>query len=152
MKHIESKPGKPESKPLWFRPGLRDMQGAPPPETRCGDGDRLDSRAMNQPLISEVLPDLLEEMAFLLQGTGAEPLEEQLRALRIESICDCGDDNCASFATAAEVKVEEVVELSASEGFLIIDLNQAGQICFIEVLGRPDVKYLLEEHYQNRNE
>jgi hypothetical protein len=107
---------------------------------------------MNQPLISEVLPDLLEEMAFLLQGTGAEPLEEQLRALRIESICDCGDDNCASFATAAEVKVEEVVELSASEGFLIIDLNQAGQICFIEVLGRPDVKYLLEEHYQNRNE
>jgi hypothetical protein len=102
---------------------------------------------MNQPLISEVLPDLLEEMVFLLQGTGTEPLEEQLRALRIESICDCGDDNCASFATAAEVKVEEVVELNASEGFLIIDLNHAGQICFIEVLGRPDVKYLLEEHY-----
>ena len=86
---------------------------------------------MNPPLISEVLPDLLEEMVFLLQGTGAEPLEEQLRALRIESICDCGDDNCASFATAAEVKVEEVVELNASEGFLIIDLNQARQICFI---------------------
>jgi hypothetical protein len=121
-------------------------------ETRCGDEDRLDSRAMNQPLISEVLPDLLEEMVFLLQGTGAEPLEEQLRALRIESICDCGDDNCASFATAAEVKVEDVVELNASEGFLIIDLNQAGQICFIEVLGRPDVRYLLEEHYQSRNE
>jgi hypothetical protein len=102
---------------------------------------------MNPPLISEVLPDLLEEMVFLLQGTGAEPLEEQLRALRIESICDCGDDNCASFATAAEVKVKEVVELNASEGFLIIDLNQARQICFIEVLGRPDIKYLLEEHY-----
>jgi hypothetical protein len=26
-------------------------------------------------------------------------------------------------------------------------LNQAQQICFIEVLGRPDVKYLIEEHY-----
>jgi hypothetical protein len=107
---------------------------------------------MSSPLISEVLADLLEEMVFLLQGTGAEPLERQLRTLRIESICDCGDDNCASFATASEVKVDAVVELNPSEGFLIIDLNQAQQICFIEVLGRPDVKYLLEEHYQNRNE
>jgi len=102
---------------------------------------------MNSPLISEVLPDLLEEMVFLLQGTGAEALEQQLRMLRIESICDCGDDNCASFATAAEVKVDEVVELNPSEGFLIIDLNQAQRICFIEVLGRSDIKYLLEEHY-----
>jgi hypothetical protein len=107
---------------------------------------------MTSPLISQILPDLVEEMVFLLQGTGAEPLEEQLRALRIESICDCGDDNCASFATAAEVKVNEVVELNPSEGFLIIDLNQAQQICFIEVLGRPDVKYLLEEHYQSKSE
>jgi hypothetical protein len=107
---------------------------------------------MGSPLISEVLPDFLEEMVFLLQGTGAEPLEQQLRALRVESICDCGDDNCASFATAPEVKVAEVVELNPSEGFLIIDLNQAQQICFIEVLGRPDVKYLLEEHYQSRDE
>ncbi|HKV54876.1 MAG TPA: hypothetical protein VJN94_09550 [Candidatus Binataceae bacterium] len=102
---------------------------------------------MPAPLISDVLADLLEEMVFLLQGTGAEPLEQQLRALHIESICDCGDDNCASFATAAEVKVESVVELNASEGYLIIDLNAAGQVCFIEVLSRPDVKYLLEEHY-----
>jgi len=117
-------------------------------ETRCGDEDELDSGGMSSPLISEVLPDLLEEIVFLLQGSGAEPLEQQLRALRIESICDCGDDNCASFATAAEVKVDEVVELNPSEGFLIIDLNQAQQICFIEVLGRADVKYLLEEHYQ----
>src|SRR6266436_6295132 len=101
---------------------------------------------MDAPLISDALPDLLEEMVHLLGEAGAEPLEQQLRTLRIESICDCGDDNCASFATAAEVKVDEVVELNPSEGFLIIDLNQAQQICFIEVLGRPDVKYLLEEH------
>jgi len=104
---------------------------------------------MSPPLISEVLPDLLEEMVYLLQGTGAEALEQQLRVLRIESICDCGDDNCSSFATTSEVKVGEVVELNPSEGFLIIDLNDAQQICFIEVLGRPDVKYLLEEHYSS---
>jgi len=104
---------------------------------------------MSPPLISEVLPDLLEEMVYLLQGTGAEALEQQLRVLRIESICDCGDDNCSSFATTSEVKVREVVELNPSEGFLIIDLNDAQQICFIEVLGRPDVKYLLEEHYSS---
>ena len=107
---------------------------------------------MSSPLISDVLPDLLEEIVFLLRGTGAESLEQQLRTLRVESICDCGDDNCASFATVSEVKVAEVVELNPSEGFLILDLNQAQQICFIEVLGRADVKYLLEEYYQSRKE
>ena len=98
-------------------------------------------------LLSEILPDLIEELAFLLREGGADPLCEQLRALHIESVCDCGDENCASFATAPEVKVASTVELQATEGFLIIDLNAADQICFIEVLHRPDVKYLLEEHY-----
>jgi hypothetical protein len=102
---------------------------------------------MAAPLVSEVLPDLLEEIIFVVRQTDAAGLEDQLRALRIESICDCGDENCASFATASEVKVSRVVELQAMEGFLIIDLNAADEICFIEVLGRPDVKYLLEEHY-----
>ena len=104
---------------------------------------------MPAPLISDVLPDLIEELVHLLKGTGAEPLEQQLRELKIESICDCGDDNCASFATAPEVKVANVVELQALEGHLIIDLNAADQICFIEVLGRPDVRYLIEEYYDS---
>ncbi len=73
--------------------------------------------------------------------------KEQLRALRIEAICDCGDDNCASFATAPEVKVASIVELQSIEGHLIIDLNAAEQICFLEILGRPDVRYLIEEYY-----
>jgi hypothetical protein len=103
---------------------------------------------MPAPLISDVLPDLVEELVYLLQGTGAEPLEQQLRALRIESICDCGDQNCASFATATEVKVASVVELQPIEGHLILDLNAAEEICFVEVLGRDDIKYLLEEHYE----
>jgi hypothetical protein len=102
---------------------------------------------MPGPLLSEVLPDLVEEMAFLLRERGAEPLGDQLRTLYIESVCDCGDENCASFATASEVKVATTVELQATEGFVIVDLNAASQICFIEVLHRPDVKYLLEEHY-----
>ncbi len=104
---------------------------------------------MDAPLISEVMPDFLEEVVHLLQGSGAEPLEAQLRALRIESMCDCGDENCASFATTAEVKVANVVELQALEGHLIIDLNADEKICFIEVLGRPDVRYLLEEYQES---
>jgi hypothetical protein len=109
--------------------------------------DQIPFAAMAAPLISEILPDFLEEVIYLLQGTGAEPLEEQLRALRIESLCDCGDENCASFATAGEAKVANTVELQPIEGHLILDLNSAGKICFIEVLGRSDVKYLLEEYY-----
>src|ERR1700730_9676484 len=104
---------------------------------------------MATPLLSKVLPDLVEEIIHLLQGTGAEPLEAQVRALRVESICDCGDDNCASFATAPEVKLANVVELQSIEGHLIIDLDAAEQICFIEVLGRPDVRYLIEEYYDS---
>ena len=106
---------------------------------------------MPQPLLSEVLPDLIEEMAFLLRERGAEPLCDQLRALHIESVCDCGDENCASFATAAEVKVANYVELQSMEGQVIIDLNANDEICFIEVLGRPDVKYLLEEYYDTQS-
>ena len=102
---------------------------------------------MAAPLISDILSDLLEEIVYLLQGTGAEGLEQQLRSLRIESVCDCGDENCASFATSPTVMVASTVELQPIEGHLILDLNDAEKICFIEVLGRPDVKYLLEEHY-----
>lgn len=103
---------------------------------------------MAAPLISDVIPDFIEEIIYLLQGTGAEPLEAQLRTLRIHSICDCGDESCASFATASEMKVARTVELQAIEGYLILDLNEAEEICFIEVLGRSDVKYLLDEHYE----
>lgn len=99
--------------------------------------------------LSDVLPDLLEEIVFLLRDTDAARLEDKVRALRVESICDCGDENCASFATAREVKVNRVVELNATEGYLILDLDAAGEICFIEVLGRSDVKYLLEEFYSS---
>jgi len=102
---------------------------------------------MPAPLLSDILPDLIEELAWLLRQTGAEPLIGQLRELRIESVCDCGEETCSSFATADEVKVAATVELPASEGCLIIDLDASEQICFVEVLNRPDVKYLLEEYY-----
>ena len=107
---------------------------------------------MPAPMMNDILPDLLEEMVYLLKQQGADPLEAKLRALRIESVCDCGDENCASFATAAEVKVANYVELQSMEGQVIIDLNANDEICFIEVLGRPDVKYLLEEYYDASTE
>jgi hypothetical protein len=103
---------------------------------------------MAAPLVSDVLADLLDEMAALMKEAGADPLIEQLPKLRIESVCDCGDENCSSFATASEVKVHSHVELPAMEGMLIVDLNAANEICFIEVLNRPDVKYLMEEYYE----
>src|SRR5260370_21998005 len=106
---------------------------------------------MDAPMLNEVLHDLVDEIVYLLKQQVDDPLEVKLRALRIESVCDCGDENCASFATASEVKVANYVELQSMEGQVIIDLNAANEICFIEVLGRPDVKYLLEEFYDSRN-
>jgi len=102
---------------------------------------------MAAPMMNDVLPDLLEEMVYLLKQQGADPLEAQLRALRIESVCDCGDEECASFSTLEVVKVANYLQLHTLDGQLIIDLNEDGAICFVEVLGRPDVKYLLEEYY-----
>jgi hypothetical protein len=58
-------------------------------------------------------------------------------------------DFLASFASASEVKVANVVELQSIEGHLIIDLKAAEQICFIEVLGRTDVGYLIEEYFDS---
>jgi hypothetical protein len=105
---------------------------------------------MPTPLISEVLPDFLEEMVFLLHQSGDTALGEQLRTLRIESLCDCGHEECSSFATATEVKVDRTVELQAIEGVLLIDLNAEDRICFIEILSRPDVRYLLDDYNERR--
>lgn len=101
---------------------------------------------MANPLISDILPDFLEEMVFLLRQSGDPALSEQMRTLRIESLCDCGHDECSSFATAPEVKVDRTVELQSMEGVLLVDLNAEDRICFIEILGRPDVKYLLDDY------
>jgi hypothetical protein len=105
---------------------------------------------MANPLISDILPDFLEEVVFLLRQSGELALGEQMRTLRIESLCDCGHDECSSFATADEVKVDRTVELQAMEGMLLVDLNADDRICFIEILGRPDVKYLLDDYNERR--
>ena len=101
---------------------------------------------MANPLISDILPDFLEEVVFLLRQSGDLALGEQMRTLRIESLCDCGHDECSSFATADEVKVDRTVELQAMEGVLLVDLNAENRVCFIEILGRADVKYLLDDY------
>ena len=101
---------------------------------------------MAKPLISDVLPDFLEEVVFLLRQSGDMALGEQMRTLRIELLCDCGHDECSSFATADEVKVDRAVELQAMEGVLLVDLNAENRVCFIEILGRADVKYLLDDY------
>jgi len=95
-----------------------------------------------------VLPDLLEEIVYLLNSR-ADPLEAQLRALRIESVCDCGDENCASFATARS-EVANYVELQSMEGQVIIDLNAADEICFIECWA-SGCEVSVEEFYDSRN-
>src|SRR5260370_3519540 len=100
---------------------------------------------MPTPLISEILPDFLEEMVFLLHQSGDIALGEQLRTLRIEPLCDCGHEECSSFATAPEVKVDRTVQLQAIEGVLLIDLTADDRICFIEILTRPDVRYLRDD-------
>ena len=46
---------------------------------------------MPAPMMNDVLPDLLEEMVYLLKQQGADPLEAKLRALE--------SSRCATAAT-----------------------------------------------------
>jgi len=107
----------------------------------CGDGYSTTK--------GDVLPDLVEEIVHLLQGTGAEPLETQVRALRLESICDCG---VTTTVRASRPPPRSGSPTSSSSNRSRGQSHYRSQpppkkICFIEVLGRPDIRYLIEEYF-----
>jgi len=83
-------------------------------------------------MVSEVLPDLLD-------GNGGAAARSRRRSavsssfpkLRIESVCDCGDENCSSFADPrARSRSHNHVELPAMEGMLIVDLKRGQRDLF----------------------
>jgi hypothetical protein len=52
------------------------------------------------PLVVDLVPELAEELERELRASGDSALADQVASLRMEKLCPCGDDFCATFATA----------------------------------------------------
>jgi hypothetical protein len=100
--------------------------------------------------LADVLPAFAVELQQLLSEKGEPELAGQVPTLNIFDRCRCEDDiGCASFYTMPKPQGSfgprhRNVRLFPAEGaFLILDVV-AGQIAFVEVLDRHDVREKLD--------
>lgn len=98
----------------------------------------------DRPLVRDVFPDLVAELATLLEDEGERELAICVWDVRLIALCGCGDDFCQSIHTAVRQKGtpygegHRCVPLSPSEGMLILDVVY-GRIMYIEVLDRASM-------------
>ena len=102
------------------------------------------------PLVSTVLPELIQELERSLTAAGYPELAQQATTLRLVERCRCEDDFCATFLTAPKPwsalgSGGETIPLTdITDGMVSIDLIQ-GQIVMVEVLFRDDIRRVLHE-------
>ena len=94
------------------------------------------------PLLAEKLPDLAAELERLLREQGRPDLAEQIPTLPITAACPCEVEGCGSFYTGRPMKRWFRRGRQVPAGDLVVDTID-GEIVFIEVLGRPDVRAAL---------
>ena len=94
------------------------------------------------PLVAQKLPELAAELERLLLAQNRPDLAEQLSTLRITAVCPCEIEACGSFYTARPMKRWFRRGKQVPAGDLVVDTID-GEIVFIEVLGRPDVRATL---------
>lgn len=98
-----------------------------------------------RPLVAEVLPGLVLELQGLLEAHGHAELARSVARLQIVRPCGCGSDFCASFYTGlVPAGSERTLMLDPAEGELMLDLVR-GEIRFVEVLHRPEVRDALAQ-------
>jgi hypothetical protein len=92
-----------------------------------------------RPLVWDVLPGLAAELERSLAELGRPELARQVGSLRIWSVCPCEVEGCGSFFTALPMKRWFRRGKEIPVGDLIVNTID-GDIVFVEVLGRPDVR------------
>ncbi|HZT45347.1 MAG TPA: hypothetical protein VFA24_04130 [Gaiellaceae bacterium] len=92
--------------------------------------------------LSAVVPGLAEELAAGLRAAGRPDLAEQIRDLEIRELCRCEVEGCASFYTGIPMKRWFRRGKQVPAGDLVVDTID-GQIVYVEVLGRPDLRRAL---------
>ncbi|MFE7277689.1 hypothetical protein [Streptomyces sp. NPDC057623] len=97
------------------------------------------------PLVRDVFPELVDELAALLEAEGEPWLAICVRDVRLVGECGCRDDFCQSIRTTDRPPGEpygpghRCVPLLPSSGDLILDVVN-GRIMYIEILGRPPLR------------
>ncbi|MFI6013888.1 hypothetical protein ACIBAG_34645 [Streptomyces sp. NPDC051243] len=97
------------------------------------------------PLVRDVFPELVDELATLLEEEGEHWLAICVRDVRLVADCGCGDDFCQSIRTTDHPQGQpfgpghRCVPLLPSSGDLILDVVD-GRIMYIEILGRPPMR------------
>jgi len=86
-----------------------------------------------------VLPGLAAQLERSLGELGRPDLAEQVPSLRIRAVCPCEVEGCGSFSTALPMKRWFRRGKQVPVGDLVVDTID-GEIVFVEVLGRPDVR------------
>lgn len=89
--------------------------------------------------MSEQLPELAAELEERLLAAGRPDLAEQIPSLRISLMCPCEIESCGSFYTARPMKRWFRRGKQVPVGDLVVDTID-GEIVFVEVLGRPDIR------------
>jgi len=96
----------------------------------------------DDPLLRERLPHLATELERLLRDQERPDLAEQIATLRITAVCPCEVEGCGSFYTARPMKRWFRRGRQVALGDIVVD-SIDGEVVFIEVLGRPDVRAAL---------
>jgi hypothetical protein len=97
---------------------------------------------MTGALLAETAPSFAAELEDGLRAIDRPDLAEQVPALRIREVCRCEVEGCASFYTAAPMRRWFRRGKQVPVGELVVDTID-GEIVYIEVLARPELKALL---------
>jgi hypothetical protein len=97
---------------------------------------------MTGPLLAATAPSFAAELEGGLRGIDRPDLAEQVSTLRIREVCRCEVEGCASFYTATPMRRWFRRGKQVPVGELVVDTID-GEIVYVEVLGRPDLKALL---------
>jgi hypothetical protein len=95
-----------------------------------------------RPLLRERAPAFAVELEEMLRAEGKPELADQVATLRITALCTCELAGCASFSTVMPMKRWFRRGALVPAGDLVVNTID-GEIAFVEVLGRPDVRAVL---------
>jgi hypothetical protein len=93
-------------------------------------------------LLVNAAPEFATELEEGLRAVERPDLAEQVRGLQLRQVCRCEVEGCASFYTAMPMKRWFRRGKQVPVGELVVDTID-GDIVYVEVLGRPDLKALL---------
>ncbi|MEU5153718.1 hypothetical protein [Glycomyces sp. NPDC021274] len=94
------------------------------------------------PLVRDVYPELVAELARLLEAQGERSLATAVADLRLVAECGCKDDYCQSFRTAEHPPGTPYgpghrnILLNPETGDLVLDVVHE-RIVYVEILDRP---------------